>query len=73
VTQAIELFLDGNAARLEELQLPRDALVKATVISLDAFIRQPTTEETQIELPEAVLAGFPKEVRAFLQPEPAKR
>jgi len=47
--------------------------VKATVISLDAFIRQPTTEETQIELPEAVLAGFPKEVRAFLRPNPADR
>ena len=71
VTQEIELFLDANSARLEELQLPRDALVKATVISLDAFIRQPTTEETQIELPEAVLAGFPKEVRAFLRPDPA--
>jgi hypothetical protein len=73
VTQAIELFLDGNTARLEELQLPRDALVKATVISLDAFVRQPTTEETQIELPESVLAGFPKEVQAFLRPQPAER
>ena len=73
MTQEIGLFLDANSARLEELQLPRDALVKATVISLDAFIRQPTTEETQIELPEAVLAGFPKEVRAFLRPNPADR
>jgi hypothetical protein len=69
VTSAVERFLDQNAARLEELKLPRDALIKATLLTLEAFIEQPTTEEGQIELPDEVLAGFPREVRALLQPD----
>jgi DNA-binding TFAR19-related protein (PDSD5 family) len=66
VTSAMEQFLDQNSERLEELKLPRDAVVKATLISLEAFITQTTSEQGQ--LPEEVLAGFPKEVRALLRP-----
>jgi hypothetical protein len=68
VTSAVERFLDQNLERLAELKLPREAMVKATLISLEAFIAQPTSEEGQVELPDEVLAGFPKEVRALLRP-----
>jgi hypothetical protein len=71
VTTAVESFLDQNTATLKELKLPREALVKATLMSLEAFIEQPTTEEGQVELPEEVLAGFPREVRALLHPGPS--
>ena len=67
----MERFLEEEETVLAELGIPLDALLEATLLSLRAFVEQPTGELSNVELPDHLLGRFPEEVRALVQPVPA--
>jgi hypothetical protein len=70
VTEGIEAFLETKSKTLEELQLPPDSVVQWTRLTLDAFVKQTTAEQADVELPREMLSRFPPEVLALVRPEP---
>ena len=67
----VERFLEEEETGLAERGIPVDALLEATLLSLRAFVEQPTGELTNVELPDHLLGRFPEEVRALVQPVPS--
>jgi hypothetical protein len=64
----IERFLEEHDEGLRELGLPPDAVLQAASITLETFMRQQTTAQAPVELPDEVLERFPSDVRELLRP-----
>ena len=71
LAQEVERFLEEQETGLAELGIPSDALLEATLLSLRAFVEQPTGELTDVELPDDLLRRFPQEVQALVRPVPS--
>ena len=70
LTLEVERFLEEQETGLAELGIPSDALLEATLLSVRTFVEQPTGELTDLELPDALLRRFPREVQALVQVHP---
>lgn len=69
VSERIEMFLNDHSDTLEQLQLPREPLIKFVRVALDAFVEQSTAEQGEVELPQELLAGLPPEILTLLRPD----
>ena len=67
---AVRGYLDANQALLDEIGMPKSALLELVEYQVDQFVSQPTSEAPSSPPPE-VMARFPLAVRRLITPDEA--